>query len=159
MRRLCRLRSIAAHRAHFVRRLSACPSVCLSGSHTLLLVTHSYVSQATHAFLGMLSLFCERWNLICAKKYLKQNRDILSIDYLYLSLPLFKIAYNSCETETNSNHIEIAKMFDKVSTSMIPEDNVHVVIYKNTGKSKPKVVRLGISLFIFCYRKVYNSKQ
>ena len=27
---LCRLRSIAAHRDHFVRRLSVCPSFCLS---------------------------------------------------------------------------------------------------------------------------------
>ena len=44
---LCRLRSIAAHRDHFVGRLS----VCLSGSHTFLVVTHSYVSQVTHAFL------------------------------------------------------------------------------------------------------------
>ena len=49
---LCRLRSIAAHRDHFVRQLS----VCLSDSHTLLVVTLSYVSQATHAFLGMLPL-------------------------------------------------------------------------------------------------------
>ena len=45
---LCRLRSIAAHRDHFVQRLS--------GSHTFLVDTHSYVSQATHAFLGMLPL-------------------------------------------------------------------------------------------------------
>ena len=50
---LCRLRSIAAHRDHFVRRLSVRPCVCLSSSHTFLVVTHSYVSQATHAFLGM----------------------------------------------------------------------------------------------------------
>ena len=49
---LCRLRSIAAHKDHFVRRLS----VCLSGSHTFLVVMHSYVSQATHAFLEMLPL-------------------------------------------------------------------------------------------------------
>ena len=38
---------------------SLCPaSVCLSGSHTFLVVTHtcSYVSRATHAFLGMLPL-------------------------------------------------------------------------------------------------------
>ena len=40
---------------------SLCPasvrsSVCLSGSHTFLVVTQSYVSQATHAFLGMLPL-------------------------------------------------------------------------------------------------------
>ena len=53
---LCRLRSIAAHRDHFVRRLSVCPSVRLSGSHTFLVVRHSYVSQATHTFLGMLPL-------------------------------------------------------------------------------------------------------
>ena len=43
----CRLRSIAAHRDHFVRRLF----VCLSGSHTFLVVKHSYVLQATRAFL------------------------------------------------------------------------------------------------------------
>ena len=39
---------------------SVCPSVrlCvgLSGSHTFLVVTQSYVSQATRAFLGMLPL-------------------------------------------------------------------------------------------------------
>ena len=55
---LCRLRSIAAHRDHFVR--------CLSGSHTFLVVTHSYVSQATHAFFRMLPLFLEwsEWKLL-----------------------------------------------------------------------------------------------
>ena len=53
---LCRLRSIAAHRDHFVRHLSVCACVCLSDSHTFLIATHSYVSQATHAFLGMLPL-------------------------------------------------------------------------------------------------------
>ena len=47
---LCHLRSIAAHRDHFVRRLS----LRLSGSHTFLVVTQSYVLQAIHAFLGML---------------------------------------------------------------------------------------------------------
>ena len=36
---MCRLRSIAAHRDHFVRRLSVCACVCLSGSHTFLIVT------------------------------------------------------------------------------------------------------------------------
>ena len=36
--------------------VSVCPSVCMSGSHTFLVVTHSYVSQATRAFLGMLPL-------------------------------------------------------------------------------------------------------
>ena len=50
---LCHLRSIAAHRECFVRHLSVCPSVCL-------VVTHSYVSQAAHAFLRMLPL-CLYW--------------------------------------------------------------------------------------------------
>ena len=57
---LCRLWSIAAHRDHFLRCLSVClsvhPSMCMSSSRTFLVVTHSYVSQATHAFLGMLPL-------------------------------------------------------------------------------------------------------
>ena len=57
---VCRLRSIAAHRDHFVRCLSVCACVCLSDSHTFLIVTHSYVSQATHAFLGMLPLCLSR---------------------------------------------------------------------------------------------------
>ena len=110
---LCHLRSLAAHRDHFVRRLSVCLSICLSvcpvvslswksriamfhrrhmhslecchyviyghflndktttkfghwqyllmsGSHTFLVVRHSYVSQATHAFIGMLPL-CYLW--------------------------------------------------------------------------------------------------
>ena len=61
---LCRLRSIAAHRDHFVRRLSVCVCVCLSGSHTFLVVMHSYVSQATHAFLGMLPL-CYKYSYSC----------------------------------------------------------------------------------------------
>ena len=64
---LCCLQSIAAHRDHFVRRLSVrlcvCLSVCLSGSHTFLVVTHSYVSQVTHAFLRMLPL-CSKVILI-----------------------------------------------------------------------------------------------
>ena len=46
-----------AHRDHFVRRLSVCLSLCLSGSYTFFVVTHSYVSQATHAFLGMLQFW------------------------------------------------------------------------------------------------------
>ena len=74
---LCHLWSIAAHRDHFVRCLCVCVYVCLSGSYTFFVVAHSCVSQATHAFLGMLPLcFClfftiivllflrsERWNL------------------------------------------------------------------------------------------------
>ena len=52
---LCRLRSIATHRDHFVRRLSVRPSVCLSVRPSV--TPQSYVSQATHAFLGMLPLY------------------------------------------------------------------------------------------------------
>ena len=50
---LCCLQSIAAQREHFVHL-----SICLSGSHTFLVVTYSYISQASRAFPGMLPLFC-----------------------------------------------------------------------------------------------------
>ena len=52
---LCCLQSIAAQREHFVQHLS----IYLSSSHTFLVVTHSFtcISQASHAFLGMLPLF------------------------------------------------------------------------------------------------------
>ena len=36
---------------------AVCLYVCLSGNHTFLVVMHSYVSQGTHLFLGMLPLF------------------------------------------------------------------------------------------------------
>ena len=36
-----------------------CLCVCLSSSYTFLAVTNSFVLQAIHAFLGMLSLFSE----------------------------------------------------------------------------------------------------
>ena len=58
---LCRLRSIATHTDHFVRRLSVCPSVRLS---VRLSHSQSYVLQATHAFLGMLPLFLNT-QLLC----------------------------------------------------------------------------------------------
>ena len=57
---LCRLRSIVAHRDHFVRRV--CRYVRLTDSHTFLVVTlflqvtHSFVSQATN--LDMLPFWC-----------------------------------------------------------------------------------------------------
>ena len=54
---LCCLRSIAAHRDHSVWHLSVRQSVCLSGSHTFLVVTLSCVAHARHAFLRMLPLF------------------------------------------------------------------------------------------------------
>ena len=84
---LCRLRSIAAHRDHFVRCPSVCPSVCclsvcLSGSHTFLVVTHSYVSQATNAFLRILPL-CLMYNMLCSS----QSKPLLhtKLNYFVIS--------------------------------------------------------------------------
>ena len=52
---------------------SLCPvSVCLSGSHTFLVVTHSYVSQATHVFLGTLPL-CLKCLVVRNLPYLANN--------------------------------------------------------------------------------------
>ena len=42
---------IVAHRDHFV--------VCLSGSHTFLVVTHSCVSQTTYAFSRNAAIFVQ----------------------------------------------------------------------------------------------------
>ena len=54
---------IATHRDHFVRRPSVCLSVCLSFRLSVRLShSRSYVSQATHAFLGMLPLFSSYFN-------------------------------------------------------------------------------------------------
>ena len=44
---------------------SLCPSVCLSSSHTFLVVMHSYVLYATHAFLRMLPLCCIDKHVLC----------------------------------------------------------------------------------------------
>ena len=65
---LCLLQSIAAHRDHFVQHLFVCPCVCLSGSQTFKVITHSFVLQATHAFLGMLPLFLCRLQSIAAHR-------------------------------------------------------------------------------------------
>ena len=43
-----------------------CLSDCLSGSQTFLLVTHSYVSKETHAFLGMLPLLFVLFVCFCS---------------------------------------------------------------------------------------------
>ena len=71
---------------------SLCPgSVCLSDSQTFLVVTHSYVSQATHAFLGMLPLcFClhfemkglgSRVNLVKHEAFLKDLHATCVLSY------------------------------------------------------------------------------
>ena len=46
---LCRLRSITAHRNHFVRRLSVRPTVCLSGSHTLVVILKRRIRRLKHS--------------------------------------------------------------------------------------------------------------
>ena len=60
---------------------SVCPSVCLSGIHAFLVVTHSYVSKATHAFLGMLPLCLY---LIYVSN--TTNRHVRGILYLQLDI-------------------------------------------------------------------------
>ena len=76
---LCRLQSITTHRDHFVRP----SSVTLSRA----------VSEATHAFLGMLPLFCWSWSadlqtIIHGRIYLhllqnRWNMKILMSKYLH----------------------------------------------------------------------------
>ena len=54
--------SPAKHSGTGITLSGVCLSVCLSGSHTFLVVVHSYVSQAIHAFIGMLPLHV--WELL-----------------------------------------------------------------------------------------------
>ena len=82
--------------------------VCLSSSHTFLVVTQSYVSQATHAFLGMLPLcfkylnifyFNFSWNGI-GHKFLQHymcSLPITCIDIFnhFFSITLFSTNYRS----------------------------------------------------------------
>ena len=79
---LCCLRSIGAHRDHFFRR----PSVCLSGSHTFLVVTHSNVSQVTHAFLGMLPL-------CLIKRVCINNAYVFQLTFYMIFLPTQRSTY------------------------------------------------------------------
>ena len=78
---LWRLRSIATHMDHFVRRLSVrlsvCPSVTLF-CHTF----QSYVSQATHAFLGMLPLFFMNFGCLYSGKGLFTTREYAKGEFL-----------------------------------------------------------------------------
>ena len=68
------LRSIATQKDHFVRRLSVplsvCLSLCLSGSHILLIDTHSYVSQvnmhSSECFLNFFYIYC--FNTVLSNK-------------------------------------------------------------------------------------------
>ena len=80
---LCRLWKIAAHRDHSVRHLYVRPSVRPSGSHTFLVFTHSYVSQATHAFLGMLPLFLNKEQQISRGDAFKNIERVFTIEQNY----------------------------------------------------------------------------
>ena len=59
-----------------------CVCVCLSGSHTFLVVRHSYVLQETHAFLGMLPFwYVTLMHVLNIKFYAKLTSDF-SFDHI-----------------------------------------------------------------------------
>ena len=63
---------------------SLCPaSSCLSGSHAFLVVTHSFVSQATHASLGMLPL-C--FGLVTLTLKFGQLKKHFNLGHIFLTL-------------------------------------------------------------------------
>ena len=98
---LCRLRSIAAHRDHFVRHLSVCPSiclsVCLSGSHTFLVVTHSY------AFAGIprnaATMFHELLpftKILFSWRFFVMFRDIDLIFHIWIVFDVIQVKFDFC---------------------------------------------------------------
>ena len=108
---LCPLRSIAAHRDHFVRRLSVHACVCLSGSHTFLVVTHSYVSQATRAFLGMLPLcfVFSTWLLTSSASECKYKQH--------------HIHFSTCTLWYNATWVQLNAQYYKINTYLIQVGN------------------------------------
>ena len=92
---LCQLRSMAAHRDHFVRHLS----VRLSG---FLVVTHSYVLQGTHAFLGMLPL-C--YIIFIEPLTTKAHSSYTSGDCGTSSSYDIKIRHNNCRNALRYNNV------------------------------------------------------
>ena len=99
--------SIATHRDHFVRRPSVCLSVCLSVCHTF----KSYVSQAAHAFLGMLPLF-----LLCRLRSIATHRDHfvcrLSVCLsVYLSVTLFCHTFQSYVSQATHAFLGMLPLF------------------------------------------------
>ena len=92
-----------AHRDHFVRRLSVCVCmyvsvcVCLSNSHTFLIVTHSYVSQATHAFLRMLPV-CFMLHVKCSRRGKKIHIEINKCNICLVGLHFCTLNGNNFHT-------------------------------------------------------------
>ena len=80
-------------------RPSVYRSICLSGSHTFLVVRHSYVSQATNAFLGMLPL-CSYFTcaLLLTRPFTSYHNfyapKSIDICLVYLSVVNFNLRYN-----------------------------------------------------------------
>ena len=63
-----------------------CVSVCLSGSHTFLVVTYSYVSQATHAFPVMIFV-----RYLSEIRYFESRKPVIPTGFRYC----VKIAFSS----------------------------------------------------------------
>ena len=122
---LCRLRSIAAHRDHFVRHLSVCPS----GSHTFLVVTHSYVSQAEHAFLGMLPLCfhcpCHFQIVIC--RFLGGN--------FICKFWIFDAGYIFSSIVVSLSHLEVKKMTKEMLQKIVSQICLQKVVLPITFDS------------------------
>ena len=104
----CCLQSLGAHMDHFVRctAVHVCVFACLFSSHTFLVVIHSFVSQATHAFLGLLPLFLKnslslrRCKNLKLCPYFKCQVHTLNSDYTPSSIPLVTICvYHLCSLQ------------------------------------------------------------
>ena len=128
---LCPLRSIAAHRDHFVRSLSVCVSVLLSGSHTFLVVMHSYVSQATYAFLGMLPLcllyFEKRYRFkqLPVDSYKRFEMEILTF---YENLFSLGNLWRCLQIIVISN-LDISEWLEKVTTFRSTSIFIQIIIF------------------------------
>ena len=130
----------SGHRDYFVRCLSVRVSVCLSGSHTFLVVTNSYVLLATHALLRMLPLrFWHRNLLFC---YIVETQysshepittfELPNFGFSYLHVHTFVLIRPPNTTTISPNPIEKWPVCLSIYTwwkSMLPhESNLYMLI-------------------------------
>ena len=148
---LCRLWSIVEHRDHFVRCLSVCPSVCvcLTSSQTFLVVAHSYVSQATHAFLGMLPVCYCLWVHI-RWKYRR---------HLFLEGCLLVIPFSGILTVQDKDRIVQTRLLtdSPLSNQAYPGSSYYASVlgtlwsFYSKDTSKTRSLRVIIILWIYMY--------
>ena len=82
---LCRLRSITAHRDHFVQHLYVCVSVCLSGSHTRIAMFRKWHMHSSEC--------CHYANMMLPSKHKLHNENCWKTKHVQHESPSIKFVW------------------------------------------------------------------